>query len=328
MRGLPAVASMVSVVAVAMVFGLARADASPTAAATDVVNYLTSIEGEHTVSGQHNAEPNSAPAQYTNKVHDITGVHPGLWGGDFLYESDSIAARQTMIDEAKSEWAAGSLVTLMWHECPPTMSEPCGWDDVRSKLSGAQWTELVTNGTALNNAWKSELDIIVPYLRQLRDAGIPVLWRPLHEINDSWSWWGGTAASATLFRITHDYLVNTKGLTNLIWVWSVKDDDPSTLSRYYPGNQYVDLVGLDPWNEGWPSVQWYQAIRSLADSKPMALAEVGALPTPADLAGQPDWTYFDDWAGYLTGANTDAQVKATYYDYQVLHRGDIHLNQS
>jgi mannan endo-1,4-beta-mannosidase len=301
---------------------------SPGATTADVLAYLRGIEGNHIVSGQHNAEPNTTPAQYTDQVHSITGVYPGLWGGDFLYEGDSIAARQTLVNEAKAEWAAGSLVTLMWHECPPTMSEPCNWSDVESKLTGTQWTQLVTSGTALNNAWKAELDIIVPYLQQLKAANIPVLWRPLHEINDAWSWWGGTANSAKLFQITHDYLVNTKGLTNLIWVWSVKDDSTSTLSTYYPGNQYVDVVGLDPWNSGWPSTQWYQAMESLAGSKPIALAEVGTLPTPAQLASQPNWTYFNDWADYINTNNNSTTIKATYYDTQVLHRGDINLGST
>jgi len=294
-----------------------------------VLAYLRGIEGTHVISGQHNAEPNSAPAQYTNEVDSITGVYPGLWGGDFLYEADSIAARQTMINEAETQWANGSLVTLMWHECPPTMSEPCDWTQVESQngaLTTPQWQQLVTNGTALNSAWKSELNIIVPYLQQLKNAGIPVLWRPLHEINDGWSWWGGTPYSAQLFQLTHDYLVNTEGLTNLIWVWSVKDSgDPSQLGQYYPGSQYVDVVGLDPWDNSFPTGQWYSAIQSIAAGKPIALAEVGTLPTPSQLAGQPDWTYFNDWASYLTSNNSNAAIKATYYDAQVLHQGDIRL---
>lgn len=295
-----------------------------------VLAYLKSIEGNHIISGQHNAEPNSEPAQYTNEVYSITGVYPGLWGGDFLYEADSIAARQTMINEAETQWANGSLVTLMWHECPPTIPEPCDWTQVESQdgaLTTAQWQQLVTSGTALNTAWKNELDLIVPYLQQLKAAGIPVLWRPLHEINDGWSWWGGTPYSATLWQITYNYLVNTEGLTNLIWVWSAKDSN-TNLSAYYPGSQYVDVVALDPWDEGFPSTSWYQSILNLAAGKPIALAEVGTLPTPAQLSAQPDWTYFNDWASYITSANTNASIKATYYDPQVLHQGDIHLPSS
>jgi hypothetical protein len=206
-----------------------------------VLAYLNSIAGNHIVSGQHNAEPNSNPLQYTNQVHAITGEFPGLWGGDFLFEADSIAARQTMVDEAKAQWANGSLVTLMWHECPPTIAEPCDWTQVESvngALTTAQWQQLVTDGSALNTAWKNELNLIVPFLRQLKDAGIPILWRPLHEINDGWSWWGGTPNTAALWRLTYDYLVNAQGLTNLIWVWSVKDSgSTSNLGTYYPGRR-------------------------------------------------------------------------------------------
>lgn len=301
---------------------------------SSVLSYLKSIEGQYTVAGQHNAEPNSEPAQYTDQVDAITGEYPGLWGGDFLYEADSIAARQTMINEAETQWSDGSLVTLMWHECPPTMSEPCNWNQVESvdgALSTAQWQQLTTPGTSLYQAWINELGIIVPYLQQLKSAGIPVLWRPLHEINDSWSWWGGTPYTATLWQITYNYLVNTEGLTNLIWVWSVKDSGSvSALSQYYPGNQYVNVIALDPWVNGFPTSSWYSAIQSLANSAgdPMALAEVGALPTPAQLSSQPDWTYFNDWASYLTSANTNAQIQATYYDSRVLHQGQINLPSS
>ena len=306
------------------------------AAATpaSVLAYLASIEGNHVVAGQHNAEPNTEPAQYTDQVHAITGEYPGLWGGDFLYEADSIAARQTMVDEAETQWSDGSLVTLMWHECPPTMSEPCDWTQVESQdgaLSTAQWQQLTTPGTSLYQAWVNELGIIVPYLQQLKSAGIPVLWRPLHEINDSWSWWGGTPYTAKLWQITYDYLVQTRGLTNLIWVWSVKDSGTtSALSRYYPGNRYVNVIALDPWDNGFPTTAWYQAIQSMANSAgdPMALAEVGALPTPAQLSSQPDWAYFDDWASYLAGANTNAQIQATYFDARVLHQGQISLSGS
>jgi mannan endo-1,4-beta-mannosidase len=299
-----------------------------------VLAYLNSIAGSHIVSGQHNAEPNSQPTQYTDKVHAITGEFPGLWGGDFLFEADSIAARQTMINEAKAQWANGSLVTLMWHECPPTIAAPCDWTQVESvngALTTAQWQQLVTDGSGLNSAWKNELNLIVPFLQQMKDVGIPVLWRPLHEINDGWSWWGGTPNTAALWRLTYNYLVNTKGLTNLIWVWSVKDSgSTANLGTYYPGNQFVNVIAIDPWDNGFPTPQWYQAIQSMAaaDGKPTALAEVGTLPTPSQLASQPKWTYFNDWAAFITTNNTPAQVQATYFDPQVLHQGQIRLPSS
>ncbi len=315
--------------AVALLAALGLAAPAGATTSADIVGYLHGISGNHTVSGQHNREPNSAPSIWTAKVHDITGVYPGLWGGDFLFSADDIAHRQTMVDQAKREWANGSLVALMWHMCPPTMAEPCDWgtSGIQSDLSDSQWNDLVTNGTALNGAWKARLDAIVPYLQQLKDAGVPVLWRPLHEMNDGWAWWGGrpgSGGSPRLYQITHDYLAGTKGLSNLVWVWNVKDLDAGGIPGYYPGSSYVDVATLDSWNNSFPPGEYYQAMQSVAGGKPIALAEVGTLPSPAQLAAQPKWTYFMVWAEYLTNSNSDDAIKATYYDPQVLHQGDVH----
>jgi hypothetical protein len=72
-----------------------------------VLNFLRSISGSRTVAGQHNREPNSEPAKWTNAIHDTTGKFPGLWSGDFLFEQDNINNRQTMINEAKNQWRQG-----------------------------------------------------------------------------------------------------------------------------------------------------------------------------------------------------------------------------
>ena len=64
---------------------------------------------------------------------------------------------------------------------------------------------LITDGTTLNNDYKRKLDQFVPYFQQLKDAGIPVLFRPLHEMNEGWAWWGGrpgASGSARLYQIT------------------------------------------------------------------------------------------------------------------------------
>jgi mannan endo-1,4-beta-mannosidase len=83
------------------------------------------------VAGQHNREPNSEPAKWTDWIYDNTGKYPGLWSGDFLYEQDCIDNRGIMIAEAKSQWQQGALVNLMYHACPPTTGEPCAWEGGR-----------------------------------------------------------------------------------------------------------------------------------------------------------------------------------------------------
>jgi mannan endo-1,4-beta-mannosidase len=67
---------------------------------------------------------------------------------------------------------------------------------------------------------------VVPYLQQLRTAGIPVLWRPFHEMNETWNWWGGRPGAnggAKIYQQMRDYFTS-QGLDNLIWVWNVQDN--------------------------------------------------------------------------------------------------------
>jgi mannan endo-1,4-beta-mannosidase len=288
-----------------------------------VLDYLYSISCTKTVSGQHNREPNSDPARWTNWIYSVTGKYPGLWGGDFLYLTDDIQHRGTMIGEAKNQWNNGALVTLMWHVCPPTVSEPCNWADITSTLSSTQWDELVTDGTPLNTKWKERIDSIVPYLDDLKTNGVEVLWRPLHEMNDNWCWWcgrPGPEGSLKLYQITYNYMEITKGLTNLIWVWNVKDVTTLTTTlEYYPGDSYVDVVSLDPWVNGF-TTENYSATLAIANGKLIAIGESAVLPPPPVLAAQPCWAWILGWAELVSQSNTVPLIREVYHDPRVVNR--------
>ncbi len=305
------------------------ARAFPASTRAALMDYLSGISGRSTLSGQHNREPNSDPTKYTRVAQGITGQTPGLWGGDFLFLPDDVAHRQTMVDEAVRQWRAGSVVALTWHLCPPTTGSTCGWDnDVNSDLDVNQWNQLVTDGTALNTAFKNRLNEAVPYLRQLQNAGVPVLWRPIHEMNDGWSWWGGrpgATGSRKLYQITHDHYTKTHGLTNLVWVWNVKDVNTGSIGEYWPGPSYVDVASLDVWAKYDPSASDYQAMLAVAGGKPIALAEVGRVPSPALMNAQPRWAWWMVWAEWLTDPayNNNAAVQASYFSPRVLNRGEF-----
>ncbi|MEU1367442.1 glycosyl hydrolase [Streptomyces sp. NPDC005803] len=305
------------------------AQAFPATPKQTVVNYLRSISGTSIVSGQHNKEPASAPGQYTQQVKDVTGQYPGLWGGDLMFAAPDVADRQRVVDQAKTEWANGSLVALTWHVCPPTGGSSCAFEGgVKSNMSDAQFSQILTDGSTLNKAWKQRLDEAVPYLQQLKNAGVPVLFRPFHEMNESWNWWGnrpGANGSARLFQITRDYLAGTKGLDNLIWVWNVQDNPAGGWSNYYPGNQYADVVSLDVWYKSHPSSADYQQMRNIAGTKPMAIGEIGKMPTAALLQSQPQWAWFMMWSEHLRGNNTNAEIQAAYFHPRVLNQGEVHL---
>lgn len=304
-----------------------EAEAFPPGSKQAVLTYLRSITGNHIVSGQHNKEPATQPSQYTAQVHAVTGQYPGLWGGELMFNAADVANRQLVVDQARTEWSNGSLVTLTWHVCPPTMGSSCPFEGgVKSSITNQQLNQILTNGTALNNAWKRRLDEVVPYLQQLEDAGVPVLFRPLHEMNESWNWWGnrpGPAGSARLFRITRDHLQGTRGLDNLIWVWNVQDNPVRNWASYYPGNSYVDVVSLDVWYKSHPSLADYNQIRSIAGGKPIALAELGKVPNDALLTSQPAWAYFMVWSEQLLGNNSNAEIQAAYFHPRVLNQGEF-----
>jgi mannan endo-1,4-beta-mannosidase len=334
----PAVAGLAVALAVAVTPLPVASAFAPTSKAA-LLTYLNGISGQNTIAGQHNREPNSDPTTYTRVAQSITGQTPGLWGGDFLFEGADVAARQTMVNEAILQWQGGSVVTLTWHFCPPTTGTSCHWESPGAPaikdyhLSDAQWNELITNGSGLNNAFKRRLDEAVPYLRQLQSAGVPVIFRPVHEMNEGWSWWGGRPGangSRKLYQIVHDYLVGTQGITSMVWSWNVKDTDMGSIGDYWPGASYVDMASLDIWVKKTPSASDYQAMLNVAGGKPIALGEVGTVPSAELLASQPRWTYFMVWAEWLTDPayNNNAAVQASYFSSRVLVRGEFTVSGS
>jgi len=283
------------------------------------LNFLYEISGKKIVAGIHNREPSSEPRKWTDKMEEVTSKTPGLWSGDFLFQADNIANRSVVINEAIQQWKRGAIVNLMWHSCSPLYAEPCEWDNgrgVKSSLSDEQWTQLITDGTQLNNNWKSRLDKIATHLQILKNNGVEVLFRPLHEMNQGAFWWGGrSGASGTskLWKITHDYLTKTKGLSNLIWVWDMQDFGSlqSDLVTYNPGEEYWDVLALDVYDGKGFTTANYTAVLNAAKGKPIAIGECEKLPTLAQIAAQPKWTFFMGWSELVFESknNTSEQLK-------------------
>ena len=296
----------------------------PPVAQQKTIAYLQSISGRQTVAGIQNRN-NIDPTQYTRQARDWTGKTPALWGGDFQYDSEGIKNRGRMIEEAKRQWNAGAIVSIMWHACNPALSCPSGWDvgsGPRSSLSNSQWTELLTDGSNLNRKWKGMMDEISPYLQDLKNNGVEVLWRPLHEMNQGAFWWGGRPAETKrLWQITYNYMKNTKGLTNLVWGWNVQDLTPDlagVIRDYNPGTQFWDVALLDVYDGRGYTQQNYDAMRNVAAGKPFAIGECFIPPTLAQLASQPMWTFFMTWAEETFTFNSRSSLSSVYNGAQVI----------
>ena len=287
------------------------------------LEFIKVISGKKTLAGQHNKEPNADPDKWTRFIKETTGKYPALWSGDFLFQQENIDMRWKMIHEAKKQWENGAVINLMWHGCPPDEGEPCGWDPglLRAQLSDQQWLELITDGTPLNETWKARMDDIAVYLQFLEDHGVEVLFRPFHEMNQGLFWWGGRPGpdgTARLYQITHDYLTESKGLSNLIWVWDMQDMSRD-FEQYNPGDEYWDLFGFDIYDQGY-DISWYNYILPIVGDKPMAIGECSTLPTPEILEAQPRWVFFMPWAELVKESNSNDQIIEIYNNPSVITR--------
>jgi mannan endo-1,4-beta-mannosidase len=260
------------------------------------------------------------------------GKVPAIFGQDFGFaapgDKDAVAARPDIIAEVKRQFAQGSIITLCWHAVPPTADEPVTFQprrgagatnqnlaSVQGRLTDQQWHDVITPGTELNKKWCAQVDVIAGYLKQLQAAHIPVLWRPYHEMNGDWFWWGGRVGdngTKVIYRQIFDRLVNYHHLDNLIWIWSV--DRPARADRqfmdYNPGTNYFDIAALDVYGSDFKQ-SYYDDLLVQAAGKPVTLAEVGPPPTLAVLAQQPQWTWWMTWAGNVRHSNA---VQALFDD--------------
>jgi mannan endo-1,4-beta-mannosidase len=287
-------------------------NASPEA--VELLKFIYSISGKHTMTGQHNF-PNTKDTS-TQQAAKNWGKVPAVYGQDMGFakegDKDSYLARPNIVAECKRQYGLGSIVTICWHAAPPTADEPVTFmgrrggpapeklASVQGKLTDEQFKDVLTPGTELYKRWCTQVDAVAGFLKQLQDARVPVLWRPYHEMNGDWFWWGGRRgeySTARLYRQIFDRYVNHHKLNNLVWVWSV--DRPEGANRqfadYYPGAEYFDIASLDNYREYTQS--YYDDLLKVAAGKPLALAEVGRPPTIEILAQQPGWTWWMTWAG-------------------------------
>jgi mannan endo-1,4-beta-mannosidase len=177
---------------------------------------------------------------------------------------------------------------------PRSASRPDGTEFDISKISDVNSAEY--------KAMLSDIDYIAGMLKELQDQQVPVIWRPLHEAAGGWFWWGakGAAPLKSLWQIMYDRMVNHHGLRNLIWVWTREPNDDA----WYPGDQYVDMVGRDIYKDGDHSSQTleFSDLNSRYGGRKMVtLSEVGSFPDVDNLVQDgAAWSWYMPWYGSYT----------------------------
>ncbi len=300
-------------------------NAHATPEARELLAFLYEISGKRVMSGQHNFP--GALSAFSLEASNIGGAYPAVWGQDFGFsddDQDGVQFRDQVIEEAIQQHAKGSIITLMWHAVQPTHDEPVTFkENIIGKLSDENWSGLVTPGTALNKRWIEQTDVVASLLKVLQEHNIPVLWRPYHEMNGDWFWWGnrpGKTGYQALYRHMYHQFVHVHELNHLLWVWNANAPrgNAGPYAPYFPGLDVVDVLATDVYSNDYQPAH-YNEIVELASGKPIALGEVGQLPTPELLASEPLWTWFMTWSGFTKNHNDPNEVKRLFQDQRTLN---------
>lgn len=292
-------------------------------------SYLCDQYGKHIISGQqeycgdHNynlwADPdtfikdNEAEFEY---ILEQTGKQPAIRGIDLLaYRSNTNWTDHA--PERAIEWVNKykGIATMTWHWNVPSTED--GGDDVAFYVESTGNTPFTTfsitkaleEGTWENKQLLADIEAIAAELKKLKDADVPVLWRPLHEAEGGWFWWGAEGAEPCkkLYRLLYDKLTNEYGLDNLIWVWTGYTSPAS--ANWYPGDDVVDIIGYDKYNavDGQPNLSsisstFYSLVQSTKGQKMVAMSENDSIPSLENLVNdKAAWLYFCPWyMNYLT----------------------------
>jgi mannan endo-1,4-beta-mannosidase len=212
-----------------------------------ILNYFQSLNtrpDKRLLSGQFTDFGNGASLRVLGGIHEQTGHWPALMGIDYADFGHGSVTCKTPNQAAIAYWTQGGLVTVSAHLYNPASTNGYGLRD-----PGVDLDSLLAPGSETHARWMHELDLLAAGLQELKAAGVVVLWRPFHEMNGGWFWWGAKDPEAFIkvWRHLFDYFTKTKGLDNLLWVYS--PNHGTRTAAYYAGDRYVDLVGLDAYTD-------------------------------------------------------------------------------
>lgn len=259
-------------------------------------------------------------------MHDNTGKWPALTGFDFInYTRDWGTINFTeLVSNAKEWWSNNGIVTIMWHWRDPLKKT----DGFYTKDTSFDVSKMSDVNSPEYKALVADIDVVAGYLKQLQDNNIPVLWRPLHEASGKWFWWGAQGAEPckALWKLMYDRLVNVHKLNNLIWVWTT--DTAGDALNWYPGDNYVDVIGLDIYpgeNQHGSQYVAFDKVKTLYGGKKIiTLSECGSIPAVNDMFENGDvWSWIMPWNGDYTRSdkhNGATYLKSLFSDDRVITR--------
>jgi len=279
---------------------------NPSKEAVALFRYIHDVYGKKILSGQMWVPWGNDGFVY---IKDITEKQPAIMGIDFINEGDN----STNVTKALAWAKLGGIVTAMWHQGAPGVGE--GYD---ASKGTAPIDSCFKPGTKEYIAYWAALKKKADWLKKFKDANVPVLWRPYHELNGGWFWWSkeGPEKFKQLWDTMFNYFVYQRGLDNLIWVlcYSGQPD-----LAWHPGKQYVDIVGGDTYGVGSDvQLNMFNQLKSITgnDTIPIVYHECGVPPDPDQcLLKGAMWSWWMEWhTDYLFGVDTAYLNKVYNHD--------------
>lgn len=285
-----------------------------------LLSYLQSLPGKGWLSGQRRSYKKRQSEQ--EYIKDVAGFKPAIrgFGVSNYFENN--------IDEVIQSWMEeGQLITFDYHMGAPPLDDGVFENTFRESDIDA----CLSSGTEENNVFMEKLDRVSDVLKTLREYDVPILWRPYHEADGEWFWWGkeGSTAFKKLWRHQFNYFVEDLDLDNLIWVYSASHDGPK--SSWYPGDEYVDIIGIDTYLDKKPNIDWsdkHNRLKELSPNKPIALTETDAIPDPDHLQDSfSGFIWFLCWYGEHLRYNKKPHIKYVYNHNYTINAEEIDFDK-
>lgn len=292
-----------------------------TANTKKLYSFLKDSYGKYVITGQQC--DGGINGNEFKAIKNLTGDYPALLGLDMMDYTPSrtaFGASSSAVEKAIEFANKGGIVTFCWHWNAPTeylnstANSSDGWWGGFYTQSSKFDIAKVMNGQDAKGKKLLDRDIkeIAKQLKRLEKAGVPVIWRPLHEASGGWFWWGakGSDAYKKLWKYLYNELTNTYGCNNLIWVYNGQSAD------WYPGDEYVDIVGEDiyPGNHVYDPqvIRFKQAINYGSKTKITALTENGCIfDIDSAVSINALWCWFMTWGDEFTVNGSNYSEKYT-----------------
>ena len=337
-------------------------------------NYLKSVYGQKMLTGCWTETQFGG----NDNVEKCAGETPAIWGQDMnswyrnRTEQNWINTWNTNIQGFKTAHKRGQILQVNWHwQMPSSKVNGAYTRDAWGKdaagnvqmMTNQQWKDIVTPGTSLYNTMIEDVDYhVVNFLKKIVDdkgKPIPIIFRPLHEIDGGWFWWTCTSdptKTAELYKILVDRIMNYHHVHNLIWVFNpgvicnggswppYQNSELPRRKAFYPGDDFCDITGIDLYDFD-PAVRGtyagtgktyrdaFNMMKAIAPEKMIALCEAEGLPDPAKCFTDPDyapWLYClpwfsDKYSDNSSGTTRDlcAWNKIQFKSEYVINAGDF-----